>query len=248
MKTIENEESLDKGQPLVEHLIELRTRILKIVGIVFVTFIPLLFFANDIYDLISEPLRNLLPPGATMIATEVASPFLTPFKLAFVTSFFITIPFILHQIWGFIAPGLYSSEKKFMGPIFLTSILLFYLGIAFAYFAVFPLVFDFFASVMPQGVSMMTDINRYLDFVLKLFFAFGLAFEIPIATIILVWSGAITIDSIRNKRPYVIVGCFVFGMLLTPPDVISQALLAIPMWFLFEIGIFLCKAMRLGSD
>ena len=248
MKTIENEGSLDKGQPLVEHLIELRTRILKIVGIVFVTFIPLLFFANDIYDLISEPLRNLLPPGATMIATEVASPFLTPFKLAFVTSFFITIPFILHQIWGFIAPGLYSSEKKFMGPIFLTSILLFYLGIAFAYFAVFPLVFDFFASVMPQGVSMMTDINRYLDFVLKLFFAFGLAFEIPIATIILVWSGAITIDSIRNKRPYVIVGCFVFGMLLTPPDVISQALLAIPMWFLFEIGIFLCKAMRLGVD
>ena len=248
MKTIENEESLDKGQPLVEHLIELRTRILKIVGIVFVSFIPLLFFANDIYDLISEPLRNLLPPGATMIATEVASPFLTPFKLAFVTSFFITIPFILHQIWGFIAPGLYSSEKKFMGPIFLTSILLFYLGIAFAYFAVFPLVFDFFASVMPQGVSMMTDINRYLDFVLKLFFAFGLAFEIPIATIILVWSGAITIDSIRNKRPYVIVGCFVFGMLLTPPDVISQALLAIPMWFLFEIGIFLCKAMRLGAD
>ena len=248
MKTIENEESLDKGQPLVEHLIELRTRILKIVGIVFVTFIPLLFFANDIYDLISEPLRNLLPPGATMIATEVASPFLTPFKLAFVTSFFITIPFILHQIWGFIAPGLYSSEKKFMGPIFLTSILLFYLGIAFAYFAVFPLIFDFFASVMPQGVSMMTDINRYLDFVLKLFFAFGLAFEIPIATIILVWSGAITIDSIRNKRPYVIVGCFVFGMLLTPPDVISQALLAIPMWFLFEIGIFLCKAMRLGAD
>ena len=244
MKTIENEDSLDKGQPLVEHLIELRTRILKIVGIVFVTFIPLLFFANDIYDLISEPLRNLLPPGATMIATEVASPFLTPFKLAFVTSFFITIPFILHQIWGFIAPGLYSSEKKFMGPIFLTSILLFYLGIAFAYFAVFPLVFDFFASVMPQGVSMMTDINRYLDFVLKLFFAFGLAFEIPIATIILVWSGAITIDSIRNKRPYVIVGCFVFGMLLTPPDVISQALLAIPMWFLFEIGIFLCKAFQ----
>ena len=248
MKPIENEESLDNGQPLVEHLIELRSRLLKIAGIVFVTFIPLLFFANDIYDLISEPLRNLLPPGATMIATEVASPFLTPFKLAFVTSFFITIPFILHQIWGFIAPGLYSSEKKFMGPIFLTSILLFYLGIAFAYFAVFPLVFDFFASVMPQGVSMMTDINRYLDFVLKLFFAFGLAFEIPIATIILVWSGAITIDSIRNKRPYVIVGCFVFGMLLTPTDVISQALLAIPMWFLFEIGIFLCKAMRLGSD
>ena len=248
MKPIENEEGLDNGQPLVEHLIELRSRLLKIAGIVFVTFIPLLFFANDIYELVSEPLRNLLPPGATMIATEVASPFLTPFKLAFVTSFFITIPFILHQIWGFIAPGLYSSEKKFVGPIFLTSILLFYLGMAFAYFAVFPLVFDFFASVMPKGVSMMTDINRYLDFVLKLFFAFGLAFEIPIATIILVWSGAITLDSIKNKRPYVIVGCFVFGMLLTPPDVISQALLAIPMWFLFEIGIFLCKAMRLGSD
>ena len=173
MKPIENKESLDNGQPLVEHLIELRSRLLKIAGIVFVTFIPLLFFANDIYELVSEPLRNLLPPGATMIATEVASPFLTPFKLAFVTSFFITIPFILHQIWGFIAPGLYSSEKKFVGPIFLTSILLFYLGMAFAYFAVFPLVFDFFASVMPKGVSMMTDINRYLDFVLKLFFLSG---------------------------------------------------------------------------
>ena len=248
MKTVENGENLDNGQPLVEHLIELRTRLLKIVGIMFLIFVPLLFFANDIYDLISEPLRNLLPPGATMIATEVASPFLTPFKLAFVTSFFIAIPFILHQIWSFIAPGLYSYEKKFMGPIFLTSILLFYLGMAFAYFAVFPLVFDFFASVMPKGVSMMTDINRYLDFVLKLFFAFGLAFEIPIATIILVWSGTITIESIKSKRPYVIVGCFVFGMLLTPPDVISQVLLAIPMWFLFEIGIFLCKALRLGAD
>ncbi|MBC08861.1 MAG: twin-arginine translocase subunit TatC [Gammaproteobacteria bacterium] len=248
MKTVENEGNLDNGQPLVEHLIELRTRLLKIVSIMFLIFVPLLFFANDIYDLISEPLRNLLPPGATMIATEVASPFLTPFKLAFVTSFFIAIPFILHQIWSFIAPGLYSYEKKFMGPIFLTSILLFYLGMAFAYFAVFPLVFDFFASVMPKGVSMMTDINRYLDFVLKLFFAFGLAFEIPIATIILVWSGTITIESIKNKRPYVIVGCFVFGMLLTPPDVISQVLLAIPMWFLFEIGIFLCKALRLGAD
>ena len=182
-----------------------------------------------------------------MIATEVASPFLTPFKLAFVTSFFISIPFILHQTWSFVAPGLYSSEKKFMGPIFLTSIFLFYLGMAFAYFAVFPLVFDFFASVIPEGVSMMTDINRYLDFVLKLFFAFGLAFEIPIATMILVWSGAITMEAIKNKRPYVIVGCFIFGMLLTPPDVISQALLALPMWFLFEIGIFLCKIFKLEN-
>ena len=245
MKSLENEEDLDEGQPLVEHLVELRARLLKIIGFVFLTFLPLLFFANDIYDLISEPLRNLMPPGSSMIATEVASPFLTPCKLAFVTSFFISIPFILHQIWSFVAPGLYSSEKKFIGPIFLTSIFLFYLGMAFAYFAVFPLVFDFFASVIPEGVSMMTDINRYLDFVLKLFFAFGLAFEIPIATIILVWSGAITMESIKNKRPYVIVGCFIFGMLLTPPDVISQALLAIPMWFLFEIGIFLCKIFKL---
>ena len=245
MKTLKNEESLDEGQPLVEHLIELRARLLKIISFVFLIFIPLLFFANDIYDLISEPLRNLMPPGSSMIATEVASPFLTPFKLAFVTSLFISIPFILHQIWSFVAPGLYSSEKRVMGPIFLTSILLFYLGMAFAYFAVFPLVFNFFASVIPEGVSMMTDINRYLDFVLKLFFAFGLAFEIPIATIILVWSGAIKMESIKNKRPYVIVGCFIFGMLLTPPDVMSQALLAIPMWFLFEIGIFLCKLFKL---
>ncbi len=243
-----HDDDVVKEQPLIEHLVELRTRLLKIISILLIVFIPLLFLANDIYAIISEPLRDLMPPDSRMIATEVASPFLTPFKLALVTSFFITMPFVLHQIWSFIAPGLYSFEKKIMAPIFITSVALFYLGMAFAYFVVFPLVFNFFASVTPEGVSMMTDINRYLDFVLKLFFAFGLAFEIPVATIILIWSGAISIESLKKKRPYVIVSCFIFGMLLTPPDVISQALLALPMWFLFEVGIIFCQIFKFRKD
>ena len=172
-----------------------------------------------------------------MIATEVASPFLTPFKLALVLAIFIAIPFILHQIWAFVAPGLYASEKRLAGPLLASSIVLFYAGMAFAYFVVFPLIFAFFTSIAPAGVTIMTDINQYLDFVLKLFFAFGIAFEIPIATLLLIWSGATTIEKLKEKRAFVIVGCFIVGMLLTPPDVVSQILLAIPMWLLFEAGI-----------
>ena len=172
-----------------------------------------------------------------MIATEVASPFLTPFKLSLVLAIFIAIPYILHQLWSFVAPGLYKNEKRIALPLLVSSIILFYAGIAFAYYVVFPLVFSFFTSVAPDGVTIMTDINRYLDFVLKLFFAFGIAFEIPIATVLLVWTGASDVDSLRKKRPYIIVGCFVVGMLLTPPDIISQLLLALPMWILFELGI-----------
>lgn len=227
----------DHSQPLIEHLIELRTRVLHSVAAVMVIFLPLFYFANDLYAYISEPLRAYLPVGSTMIATEVASPFLTPFKLTLVLAVFIAIPFILHQIWSFVAPGLYSSEKRLAVPLLTSSVLLFYGGIAFAFYIVFPLIFGFFTSAAPAGVTVMTDINSYLDFVLKLFFAFGLAFEIPIATLLLVWTGATTVANLRKKRPYVVVGCFVVGMLLTPPDVISQMLLAIPMWILFEAGI-----------
>ncbi len=179
-----------------------------------------------------------------MIATEVASPFLTPFKLTLVTAIFIAIPYLFYQIWSFVAPGLFNNEKKVALPLLVSSIVLFYTGIAFAFYVVFPLIFSFFASVTPAGVEIMTDINRYLDFVLKIFFAFGLAFEIPIATVLLVWTGVSDVDSLRRKRPYVVVGCFVLGMLLTPPDIISQLLLAIPMWLLFEIGIIFSLSLK----
>ncbi len=238
----------DQGQPLIDHLVELRSRILHSFLSVLVIFLPLFYFANDIYTYISEPLRAFLPEGATMIATEVASPFLTPFKLTLVLSIFLAMPYILHQLWSFVAPGLYSSEKRIALPLLTSSILLFYAGIAFAFYVVFPLVFGFFTSVAPDGVTIMTDINRYLDFVLKLFFAFGLAFEIPIATVLLVWTGATTVENLKNKRPYVIVGCFVLGMLLTPPDVISQILLALPMWVLYEFGILFSKVIRNRND
>ena len=244
----ENQEGMDKGQPLISHLMELRNRILNSIIAVVIVFVPLFYFANEIYAYISEPLRAYMPEGTTMIATEVASPFLTPFKLALVLAVFVAIPYILHQIWSFVAPGLYTKEKKFALPLLLSSIILFYSGILFAFFIVFPLVFAFFAGVAPDGVTIMTDINRYLDFVLKLFFAFGIAFEIPIATVLLVWSGATDIESLTSKRAYIIVSCFVFGMLLTPPDVISQILLALPMWLLFEIGIVFCRFLPGKED
>ena len=234
----------EEGQPLIEHLVELRNRILHSIFAVVIIFFPLFYFAIDLYTFISEPLREFLPEGTSMIATEVASPFLTPFKLSLVLSLFVAMPYILHQIWGFVAPGLYSNEKRVALPLLLSSILLFYAGIAFAFFVVFPLVFAFFTSVAPDGVAIMTDINRYLDFVLKLFFAFGLAFEIPIATMLLIWTGATSTESLKRKRPYVIIGCFIFGMILTPPDVISQILLAIPMWILFELGIIFSTVIK----
>lgn len=237
MTSQSNQKTVDEGQPLVEHLIELRTRLLHSIVAVLIIFLPLFYFANELYAYISKPLRAYLPEGTSMIATEVASPFLTPFKLTLVLSIFIAIPYILHQLWSFIAPGLYTNEKKLAIPLLVSSVILFYAGICFAFFVVFPLIFGFFTGAAPEGVTVMTDINRYLDFVLKLFFAFGIAFEIPIATVLLVSTGASTVKSLRSKRPYVIVGCFVVGMLLTPPDIISQLLLAVPMWILFELGI-----------
>jgi len=232
------EESEDKPLPLVAHLTELRDRLLRAILAVLVVFIALFPFANEIYAFVSKPLRALLPPGASMIATEVASPFLTPFKLTIFAAIFLAMPYVLYQAWSFIAPGMYRHEKRFAVPLLGSSVVLFYCGAAFAYFVVFPLVFAFFTSVGPEDITIMTDINRYLDFVLKLFFAFGLAFEIPIAAVLMIWSGATTAEDLARKRPYIIVGCFVLGMLLTPPDIISQSLLAIPMWILFELGVY----------
>jgi sec-independent protein translocase protein TatC len=241
--SVDQQIEVDKGQPLITHLIELRTRLLHSLLCVAIVFVPLFYFGNNIYTYVSQPLRAYMPEGTTMIATEVASPFLTPFKLSLVLAIFISMPYILHQVWSFVSPGLYSREKSVALPLLASSIVLFYTGIAFAFYIVFPLIFGFFANIAPEGVTIMTDINRYLDFVLKLFFAFGLAFEIPIATVLLVWTGASSVESLTSKRPYIVVGCFVFGMLLTPPDVISQILLAMPMWLLFEIGILFARSL-----
>ena len=224
-------------QPLIAHLIELRDRLIRILVVILIFFLGFIAFANDLYAYLANPLQSLLPEGASMIATQVASPFLAPFKLALYLSVYCGAPMILYQLWGFIAPGLYDNEKKIAGPLLISSIVLFYAGMAFAYFAVFPLVFGFFTTVGPTGVTVMTDIDAYLSFVLKLFLAFGLAFEIPIATMLLIKAGIASPDSLKDKRPYVFIGCFVVGMLVTPPDVISQTLLAVPMWLLFEVGL-----------
>lgn len=231
-------ELADTEQPFISHLVELRDRLLRIVLVVAVVFLVLMPFSNTLFTLLSGPLMAHLPEDSSMIAIEVASPFLIPFKLTLFLAVFISIPWLLYQAWSFVAPGLYRHERRLVLPLLVSSTLLFYAGAAFAYFVVFPLVFAFFTSTAPAGVSVMTDISRYLDFVLTLFFAFGAAFEVPIVTVLLVWTGTATREGLREKRPYVIVGAFVIGMLLTPPDVISQTLLAVPMWILFELGIF----------
>lgn len=235
-------------QPFLDHIIELRARILRGLLALLVLFIPIYYFANELYAFISAPLLAYLPEGSTMIATEVASPFLTPLKLAMILAVFAGIPYLLHQIWAFVSPGLYLHEKKFALPLLISSILLFYAGAAFAYFVVFPLVFQFLTGLNLVGVTMATDINNYLNFVIKMFFAFGLAFEIPVATLLIVWSGISSADAMAAKRPYIIVGCFVLGMLLTPPDVLSQLLLAIPAWGLFEIGVLLSRLVEKRKD
>jgi sec-independent protein translocase protein TatC len=240
----EPEESADQPLPLITHLTELRDKLLRALLAVLLFFICLFPFANDIYAFVSEPLRTILPAGASMIATEVTSPFFTPFKLTLVAAIFLAMPYVLYQAWSFIAPGMYRHEKRLAVPLLASSIILFYAGVAFAYFVAFPLIFAFFTSVAPQDITIMTDINSYLDFVLKLFFAFGLAFEIPIAVILMIWTGITTPEALASKRRYVIVGCFIVGMLLTPPDVFSQTLLAVPMWLLFEAGIFFGRLIK----
>lgn len=231
----------EQEQPLISHLVELRNRLLRIVLIVIILFAGLVYFANDLYLILVEPLSILMPTEGQMIATGVTSPFLVPFKLTFVLAILLAVPFILHQLWAFISPGLYQHEKKFAIPLLLSSILLFYCGIAFAYLVVLPLVFGFFTGIGPEGISFMPDISNILDFTLKIFFAFGIAFEIPIATFLMVLSGVTTVESLNSKRPYIFLGCFVVGMLVTPPDIISQTVLAIPMWLLFEAGVIAAR-------
>ena len=225
----------------VEHLVELRNRLLRVVLVVAVLLLCLMPFANRLYAVLAAPLLAEMQMGGSMIATQVASPFLTPFKLALFAAVLIAMPYILYQFWAFVAPGLYRNEKRLVFPLMISSSFLFYLGMAFAYFVVFPLMFAFFQAVAPEGVEIMTDISSYLDFVLKIFFAFGLAFEVPIVTVVLVWTGFTTPESLVEKRPYIIVGAFVVGMLLTPPDMISQTLLALPVWVLFELGVVFAR-------
>ena len=239
------QDSVEKSaQPLIDHLIELRDRIIKMLVAIAVIFICLAPFSNEIYQFVSEPLESLLPESSSMIATEVASPFFAPFKLTLIVALMLAMPVILFQFWAFIAPGLYRREKVIALPLFFSSILLFYAGMAFAYYVVFPLVFGFFTQVGPENITIMTDISQYLNFVLKLFLAFGIAFEIPIAIVILIWTGITTADSLAKKRPYIFLGCFVVGMLLTPPDIISQTLLALPMWLLFEFGVLFGRLIK----
>jgi len=238
----ENETNQDdlqdqQEQTLMDHLIELRDRLLHMVLAILVVFVALFAFSEDIFSIAAEPLLNLMPEGTSMIATGVTSPFLVPFKLVLLLSVLLTIPYLLHQIWAFIAPGLYHHEKRMATPLLISSVILFYCGIAFAYFVIFPILFGFFIGVAPEGVAVMTDIGQYLDFIIAIFLAFGIAFEVPVATFLLIAAGVTSVDKLANKRPYIIIGAFVVGMLLTPPDVISQSLLAIPIWLLFELGL-----------
>ena len=227
----------DQSQPLIAHLIELRNRLLRSLVFVLVVFCALVYWANDIYTLLATPLTSNLPAGATMIATNVATPFFTPIKLTIVTAIFLSVPYILYQIWAFVAPALYKHEKRLIYPLLVSSTLLFYCGVAFAYYVVFPIVFGFLTSTTPEGVQMATDISSYLDFVLTIFLAFGICFEVPVAIILLCWAGITTPEDLREKRPYIIVAAFIIGMLLTPPDIFSQTLLAVPMCLLFEVGV-----------
>ncbi len=234
-------ESEEKEQTIMDHLIELRDRLLHMVLAILIVFIALFAFSEDIFTIAAQPLLSLMPEGTSMIATGVTSPFLVPFKLVLLLSVLLTIPYLLHQIWSFIAPGLYLHEKKMATPLLISSVILFYCGIAFAYFVIFPILFSFFIGVAPEGVEVMTDIGQYLDFIIAIFLAFGIAFEVPVATFIIIASGITSADKLANKRPYIIIGAFVIGMLLTPPDVISQSLLAVPIWLLFELGLFMSR-------
>ena len=239
---------MTKPQSLVSHLIDLRSCLIRSVVATLIVFVMLAAFSNDIYRLIAAPLIEQLPENSSMIATEVAAPFLAPFKLTLFVSVFLVMPYILYQAWGFIAPGLYDQEKKIAIPLLLSSIVLFYLGVAFSFFIVFPLLFAFLTAAAPEGVTVMTDISHYLSFIIKLFFGFGMAFEVPILTIILLRSGITNPQALRNKRPYIIIAAFVLGMLLTPPDIISQVFLAVPVWLLFELGLWLGEKFMVSTE
>ena len=246
----DSDESVDKKeQSFFSHLIELRSRLLAGLLSVLIVLLALMYFSNDLYYWLAKPLlAQMEKTGATMIATEVAAPFLAPFKLTLFASVFICVPYIFYHLWAFVAPGLYLHEQRLALPLLVSSVILFYSGIAFAYYAVFPLMFRFFTAIAPEGVTVMTDMSRYLDFVLKLFFAFGVAFEVPVATFLVVRADIVSVDDLAAKRPYVIVAAFVLGMLLTPPDIMSQILLAIPIWGLFELGLVICRLYPAPSD
>lgn len=231
----------DTAQPLMGHLLELRTRILRSIICIVIVFSGLLYFSNDIYRIVANPLVSQLPEGSVMIATDIAAPFFTPIKLTAIVALFVSIPYILYQIWAFVAPALYQNEKRLVLPLVISSTTLFYLGIAFAYFVVFPLAFYFFINSAPADVAINTDITKYLDFVMTLFVVFGFSFEVPVAIVLLCWAGVTTPQNLKQKRPYIIVGVFAIAMFLTPPDVFSQTLLAIPMCLLFEIGVFFAR-------
>ena len=242
-ETADDPESEDQELTFLQHLVELRGRLLKSCVAVLIALVCLLPFSRQLYQALAEPLMSKMPAGSSMIAIDVASPFLTPFKLTLLIAVMAAIPVVLYQMWAFVAPALFKHEKRLARPLLLSSIFLFYAGCAFAYFVVFPLVFGFLTRVAPEGVAVMTDISKYLDFVMTLFMAFGITFEVPIATIILVATGITTAKKLASYRPYVIVGAFALGMVLTPPDVISQTLLALPMWVLFEIGIIFARIL-----
>lgn len=239
---------VDEGHPLIGHMVELRVRLMRTILCLLLIVAALLPFSEYLYTLVATPLLERLPLGSGMIATEVASPFLAPFKLTLFLAFFISMPYGLYQVWTFIVPGLYRNEKHIALPLLVTSIVLFYGGIAFAHFLVLPSLFSFFISIAPTGVSVMTDISRYLDFILKLYFAFSMAFEVPIVTLVFIWTGLVSADSLRNKRPYVIIAAFVIGALLTPPDIISQSLLAVPVWLLFEVGLLFARFLPVRKE
>ncbi len=245
----DTDQSFDhEGQPFIAHLMELRTRLMWGLGAVLVVFLCMAPFANTLFETLAKPMMAALNPGETMVSIQPHGTFWVPFKFTFALAIAVAIPFLLYQIWAFVAPGLYAREKRLAFPLVVSSTLLFYLGILFCYSLVFPLIFAFFASTAPEGVAVMTDINEYLTFVLKLFFAFGFAFEVPIATLLLLGAKLTTIESLKRKRPYIIVVAFVAGMLLTPPDIFSQTLLAIPVWLLFELGLFAGARLGLGRE
>ncbi len=246
MDTTDQESDTSSEASLLSHLFELRSRLLRISVAVLVLFLVLIPFKEQLFRFVALPLIEQLPEQSTMIATQVASPFLIPFKLTLVVAIFFAMPVILYQAWSFIAPGLYKQEKRLVVPLMVSSVSLFYLGIAFAYYLVFPLMFAFFNAVAPEGVAVMTDIANYLDFVLVLFFAFGIAFEVPVVTVLLVWTGFVTPARLGSIRAYVFLGAFIMGMLLTPPDIISQTLLALPVYLLFEAGIIMSRILVPG--
>ena len=242
----QEDELTGSEQPFVEHLIELRDRLLRSLLAVFIAFLPLVFFSNELFTLIARPLVEKLPEGTSLIATSVVAPFMTPLKLALIAAVFIAMPYVLYQVWAFVAPGLYRHEKRFAMPLFASSVVLFYGGAAFAYFLVFPLMFAFLTSTTPEGVQMMTDMSSYLDFALLLFFAFGIAFEVPIATVLLVATGLVKVETLKKHRGYVLLGIFIVAAFLTPPDAISQSFMAVPMYILYELGILLAQYMTRG--